>query len=141
VRRAVTAAAGTSSAPPPLRATDTARPEAVPLLRGAVARYLAGAGLTGKLVAVVKLAVSEAVTNAVVHAYVDCDEAGPVSVTTEVSQTEVLVTVADEGCGMRPRVDSPGAGLGLPLIMQVATTVQVTQSSGTLVTMSFARDA
>ena len=29
----------------------------------------------------------------------------------------------------------------VPLIMQVATTVQVTQSSGTMVTMSFARDA
>ena len=132
---------GTSSAPPPLRASDVARPEAVPMLRGAVARYLAGAGLTGTLVAVVNLAVSEAVTNAVVHAYVDADEAGPVSVTTEVSETEVLVTVADEGCGMRPRVDSPGAGLGLPLIMQVATTVQVSQAGGTLVTMSFARDA
>jgi anti-sigma regulatory factor (Ser/Thr protein kinase) len=112
----------------------------VPLLRGAVARYLAGAGLSGRLTAVVKLAVSEAVTNAVVHAYVDADRAGPVSVTTSVSEAEVLVTVADEGCGMRPRVNSPGAGLGLPLIMQVATTVQVTQTNGTQVAMSFARE-
>src|SRR3712207_9020716 len=39
----------------------------------------------------------------------------------------VLVTVSDEGSGMRPRPDSPGLGLGLPLISQMTHSFEVRQ--------------
>jgi anti-sigma regulatory factor (Ser/Thr protein kinase) len=59
----------------------------------------------------VELAVSEAVNNAVVHA---CRYRDPTAVPARIQVTavvrgeELLVTVADEGIGMRPRLDSPG---------------------------------
>ena len=41
-----------------------------------------------------------------------------------------------------PRADSPGLGLGLPLIAQLATHVDITSERGTTVLMGFAvRDA
>jgi anti-sigma regulatory factor (Ser/Thr protein kinase) len=38
----------------------------------------------------------------------------------------LVVTVADEGCGMTPRADSPGLGLGLGLMRRLADTFEVT---------------
>ena len=52
---------------------------------------------------------------------------------------ELLVTVRDEGTGMAPRIDSPGLGLGLPLIAQTAHSLEVRQAptGGTEMRMSF----
>lgn len=67
------------------------------------------------------LAVSEAVTNAVVHAFRTAEEPGSVSVTvTVVPHERIEVTVRDDGMGLAPRDDSPGLGLGLPLISTLA---------------------
>ena len=43
---------------------------------------------------------------------------------------DLRVTVRDKGCGMAPRMDSPGAGLGLPLIASLADSFSVAAPPG-----------
>ena len=38
----------------------------------------------------------------------------------------VEIAVADDGLGLRPRVDSPGIGLGMPLMADLADRVEIT---------------
>jgi serine/threonine-protein kinase RsbW/stage II sporulation protein AB (anti-sigma F factor) len=74
----------------------------------------------------IALAVTEAVTNAVVHAYVDAPEPGEVEVVVQrVADDCVEILVCDAGRGMRPRTDSPGLGLGLPLIATLAESLEL----------------
>ena len=109
--------------------TRPATAESVPLLRTAVADFLFAAGTVETLVQTVKLAVSEALTNVVLHAYPEGDP-GPVAVTATIEDGIVEVTIADEGRGMVPRADSPGAGLGLPIIAQLAAAVEISHGAG-----------
>ncbi len=85
------------------------------------------------------LAVTEAATNAVLHAYRDREEPGAVIIDAERFADHVRVSVRDEGSGLAPRVDSPGLGLGLGLIAQVADSadVRAPESGGTEVVMRF----
>lgn len=124
---------------PPLRRSLPAIPASVPELRGAVAEFVAAAGVREPQLAAVKLAVSEAVTNAVMHAYVDADEPGEVHVVSYVCGATVHVTVSDDGVGMMPRLDSPGLGVGLPFIADTADTLDIDSSErgGTQLRMSF----
>jgi serine/threonine-protein kinase RsbW len=118
--------------------TRPATAESVPALRTAVADFLAAAGTIESMVQTVKLAVSEALTNVVLHAYPD-GAPGPVVVSAVVDSGVVEVTITDEGRGMVPRADSPGAGLGLPIIAQLAAAVEISHGagSGTRLRMSF----
>jgi anti-sigma regulatory factor (Ser/Thr protein kinase) len=86
----------------------------------------------------VLLAVSEVVTNCVVHAYRG-QPGGEVAIEGRRNGTTLMLSVADDGSGMAPRHDSPGLGLGLPLVGRVASKVDITarDSGGTLVSMSF----
>ena len=69
----------------------------------------------------VALAVSEAVTNAIVHAYVGRPEPGEIEVVAQRAADDRLeILVCDDGRGMLPRPDSPGVGLGLPLVATLA---------------------
>ena len=114
-------------------------PAAVPTLRGAMAEFLDSAGVGEPLMTSAKLAVSEAVTNAVMHAYVDAPQPGAVSVDATFDGDSLLVEVADEGSGMMPRLDSPGLGVGLPLIAGTTETLDIGNSplGGTVLRMSF----
>jgi anti-sigma regulatory factor (Ser/Thr protein kinase) len=86
---------------------------------------------------IVSLAVSEAASNVVFHAYRDRDRE-PFAVTAEVEDDRLLVTVADRGSGMRPNPDSAGLGLGLSIIGNVADSVEFDSTdSGLAVTMRF----
>jgi len=89
----------------------------------------------------VALAVSEAVNNVVVHAYRDRDastEPGRVHVAVTLERDDLVVAVSDEGTGMKPRTDSPGAGLGLPIIATLADRVEVDRlATGTRLVMAF----
>ena len=77
-----------------------------------------------------KLAASEALTNIVRHAYVEFDQPGRMTAAAWVCDEALLVVVCDEGCGLRPRPDSPGIGLGLPLIAQLTDDFRVEERPG-----------
>ena len=127
----------------PLRRSLPAVPESVPVLRAAVAEFVVAAGVGESHVDAVKLAVSEAVTNAVIHAYVDAEEPGEVRVDTCLRQGVIRVVVSDDGLGMMPRLDSPGLGVGLPFIADTADTLDIAsgEGGGTVLRMSFRLDA
>jgi anti-sigma regulatory factor (Ser/Thr protein kinase) len=89
----------------------------------------------------VKLAVSEAVTNAILHAFRGRDP-GTVLLTAGIDRGRLIVAVGDDGTGMRPNLESAGLGLGISLITKLATDVRFDSSeSGTTVSMSFPLDA
>jgi anti-sigma regulatory factor (Ser/Thr protein kinase) len=87
----------------------------------------------------IRLAVTEACTNVVVHAYPDGEE-GPMEVLATLLGDELRVVVRDEGRGIGPRPDSPGLGLGLPLIASLTESVELgrDQEERTEVRMTFA---
>jgi serine/threonine-protein kinase RsbW len=116
-----------------------AEPRSVSLLRGAIERFAAANGASDTQRAAVALAVSEAVSNAVVHAYADRAVPGFVSVEAEVGEQVLQVTVCDEGGGMRPRLDSPGLGLGLGMIARLSDKLELSETNpGVCVRMTFA---
>ena len=85
----------------------------------------------------VRLAVSEAVTNAVVHAFRG-QAAGTVTVDAHVARSRLVVVIADDGGGMRPNPDSGGLGLGIPLITRLAEDARFDSNArGLTVSMSF----
>ena len=86
----------------------------------------------------VALAVSEAVSNVVLHAYRDGTR-GTVRVVACVYPNELVVVVRDYGCGMRPHPGSPGAGLGLSIIGAAASAMNVERpdDGGTRIRLRF----
>src|SRR3954447_13831813 len=99
-----------------------AEPRSASKARRAVLDALKGIAVDRDAVGVV---VSEAVSNAVVHAYREQHEPGRVHVWASLDDHGVELAVDDDGLGMRPRVDSPGVGLGLPLMGDLADAVEV----------------
>ena len=87
----------------------------------------------------IALAITEATTNVVLHAYRDRERPGTVAIKAEHYDDHVCLYVLDEGSGLAPRVDSPGLGLGLGLIAQVADSadVRTPETGGTEVVMRF----
>jgi serine/threonine-protein kinase RsbW len=96
------------------------------------------AGADAETLDAIRIAVTEAVSNVVVHGYRGSPE-GSFTVAVEATGDELRVSVRDDGCGMQPRTDSPGAGLGLPLIAHFATSFSVVTppGGGTDVRMTF----
>lgn len=83
-----------------------------------------------------KVAVSEAVGNAVAHAYPD--QAGEISVKAEVDGEQVLLEVRDWGRGiLLDPLGSTGLGLGLALIAKVAAALTIRSNGGTHLLMWF----
>ncbi len=108
----------------------------------AVVRHALGAlGDTGALddqtLADVRLAVSEACANVVVHAYPQRAD-GPLHVDVALGEERLTVTVRDHG--ESDHVDQNSTGLGLALIAALAETVQIDRAKqdGTAVRMTFA---
>src|SRR4029079_3898430 len=101
---------------PALQRTFPAEPSAVAAARDEVTSCAHAHGFASDLLRDLALAVSEACTNVVVHAYRDHPAPGPVHVSVRLDGEALEVTVADEGGGVRPRGDSPGVGLGLQIM-------------------------
>jgi serine/threonine-protein kinase RsbW len=121
-----------------------ARPENVALARQALAGLCEALPTSAKVLADVKLAVTEACTNCVVHAYPNgFGENAVFEVEADPGEDELLVIVRDYGRGISPNTESPGLGLGLPLIAALSRTVEFRGGSsvtGTEVIMSFGLD-
>ena len=78
----------------------------------------------------VRVAVGEALTNVVMHAYAG-RQPGKVTVQAWVDADHLTVRVLDDGHGLIPRPDSPGLGLGLGLMAQMADDFHVSNRDGT----------
>jgi anti-sigma regulatory factor (Ser/Thr protein kinase) len=116
-----------------------AESESVPRARHAVTGFAREHGVPSSILGEIALAVSEACTNVVLHAYRDDATPGEFSVDLALARESLSIRVRDEGLGMRPRADSPGLGLGLPII---ATTtdgfaVEPGEDGGTELRMRF----
>jgi anti-sigma regulatory factor (Ser/Thr protein kinase) len=118
-----------------------ATPSAVGELRRRAAQFVSTACASQEVTQAVALAVSETVTNAVVHAY-DGREPGPVRVSCHPDGERFVVEVVDEGAGIWLRQDSPGIGHGLAMVGAVAHALTIgpgPDGRGTAVTMAFGR--
>jgi anti-sigma regulatory factor (Ser/Thr protein kinase) len=93
-------------------------PASIPPARSAVAELAIAAGAAPGKVHAVRLAVSEALTNVVRHAYPD--DPGQLHLTAALAGGELWVLVADDGAGLTGTSKNPGLGLGLALIAQEA---------------------
>ena len=113
----------------PFEETFQAAPENVAPARRAIVAFLSAAGLGGEALGDIGLAVSEAVTNVVHHAYVG-RAPGPVTVRVTVRPPEVEVIVEDQGSGLMPRQDSPGLGLGLPVLATISERIEMRELPG-----------
>ncbi len=130
-------AADPGGPPAPLVITLPAIAGSLQELRSAVVEYaraFPGLDLDG-----IRLAVAEACTNAVVHGYADEAASGTIRVRAEMADEGFVVEVSDDGGGLRPRPDSPGMGLGLPLMARLtkALDVQYPDAGGTTVRLIF----
>jgi serine/threonine-protein kinase RsbW len=126
---------------PEVRLTMPARAEGVGVVRQALAGMADALAFDAAVVADMKMAVTEACTNVVVHAYPNGD--GPMGLRASVDAGVLRVVVVDEGRGILPRADSPGLGLGLPLIATLAESLELGTGTNeeTEVRMSFRLDA
>jgi anti-sigma regulatory factor (Ser/Thr protein kinase) len=113
-------------------------PSAVPAIRRAVREFAIAHRVADT--DAVALAVTEAATNAVQHAYRNGDS-GQVRVVACAEPDRLVVVVRDYGCGMRSRHESPGLGIGLSTIGHVAAhfNVEAPDAAGTRLRMHFPR--
>ena len=115
-----------------------AEPSAVGQLRRAAADFASTAGASEELARAIALAVSETVSNVVLHAY-DGD-GGQVRVSCRLDGERFIVEVADDGRGIGARHESVGIGHGLAMVGGVADALDFARGPagrGTIVTMAF----
>ena len=126
--------------PEPLHRTIPARAEELGPLRRAVGEYARTVGVADPFG--VELAVSETVSNAILHAYLGQPDGGEVEIHAEPVDEghELLLTIVDHGRGMVPRGDSPGIGAGLPMVARLTKRFEICDcpGGGTQIRMVFA---
>ncbi len=110
--------------------TLPAKAESVAIARREAAALAARLNLTQHQVDDLKTLVSEACTNAAIHAY-DGEE-GSFDFRAAPRGNAILITVSDEGDGIRPRPASEGASgrLGLLLMAALASRVEISGRPG-----------
>lgn len=125
---------------PTVRLTLPARPENVAVVRHAIGAVAEAIELPRVVTEHVRIAVTEACTNVVRHAYA-AGERGTIDVAVRPSASALEVLVADEGRGLGPSPDTSGPGLGLPLIAALTDSVEIERAPrrGCRVVMSFVR--
>ena len=133
---------GTAVAPE-VRLTMPARAEGVGVVRQALAGMADALAFDAAVVADMKMAVTEACTNVVVHAY-DGEE-GTLEVEMLADDAALTIVVRDWGSGIQPRParrEAPALGLGLPLIAALSDSFELKGStnSGAEVRMTFVAD-
>jgi stage II sporulation protein AB (anti-sigma F factor) len=116
-------------------------PDSVPLARRELADFAALAGANGDQLEAIRLSVSEALTNVVMHAYQG--GRGHIHVEADVAGNELWVLIGDDGGGLRADRNSPGLGVGLALIAQSSDglTIMNRAGGGTEVRMCFSLES
>ena len=126
---------------PDVRLTMPARPEGVAVVRQALSGMADALDFDAAILADMKMAVSEACTNVVVHAYDDSE--GVLEVDMTADDRGLTIRVRDHGSGIQPQVqrsrEVPALGLGLPLIAALSDSFELHGSAGqgTEVRMTF----
>lgn len=128
----------TGQDPCPAELALPAEPKSVPAFRALARRWAQGAGMSIEQACDVALAVTEAATNAVLHAFTE-RPAGTVTLRVWAEDGRAVFHVLDDGRGLAPRIDSPGVGLGIPTIGRLADHLDVGPgpAGGTEVRMAF----
>jgi serine/threonine-protein kinase RsbW len=121
-----------------VRLTLPARPENVAVVRHVLGAFAEALHLPVDVVEDMRLAVTEACTNVVRHAY-DGTEPGPLEIVIRPAGDKLDVIVSDRGRGIGPSPDTAGPGLGLPLIAALVHTLEIQHAprSGSRLAMSF----
>jgi len=120
-----------------LRLVLPARAENVALVRHTVAAAAEERGLPLHMVEDMRVAVTEACTNVVRHAYAD---EGDMEVNVELTGPDMRVVVEDQGRGIGQSTDSDGPGFGLPLIAALVSELEIERgrARGSRLSMRFA---
>ena len=137
---------------PEVRLSMPARAEGVGVVRQALAGFADALAIDPGVLSDMKMAVTEACTNVVVHAYAgpdgerDGDGDGALDVDLRMDESALVVAVRDYGAGIESPGGKPALGLGLPLIAALSDDYEVRggdDGRGTEVRMRFlyARDA
>jgi serine/threonine-protein kinase RsbW len=113
-----------------VRLTIPARPEYITLCRLALTGLSRLANFSEELLADLKLALTEACSNSVRHAYAD-DEGGVVHIVYDLEPGRLVIEVTDEGGGFDPQDsaadedDLTEGGLGIAIIRAIADEVEI----------------
>lgn len=108
-----------------------AKPEYIALGRLALTGMLRPLDVEAEVVADVKLALTEACSNSIRHAYVDGGAGGGVEIRYEVGGDRIVVEVSDEGGGFDPAALGPEGddldegGLGIAIIRAVTDELEI----------------
>ena len=127
---------------PEVLLTMPARPEGVGVVRQALAGMADALDFDASVVSDMKMAVTEACTNVVVHAYDDVTDHATLEVEMQAAEHGLTIVVRDHGSGIQPRparTEPPALGLGLPLIAALSDSFELHGSAGrgTEVRMTF----
>jgi serine/threonine-protein kinase RsbW len=120
-----------------------AAPENVVVARQAITGLCEGLGFPSRATDDVRLAVTEACTNVVVHAYAADTAAAQLEVEANAVDQDLHITVRDQGRGMGVFTGAAGLGLGLPLIAALTRAVEMRAGPdgvGTEIAMTFSKD-
>ena len=122
-----------------LRVQLPAHAQNITSLRRAVLDFAANCGASARRREDIALGISEALTNAVLHAYVGHMRPGEVEVQAWVRGCWLEVVVRDDGRGMLPDPAGTGLGLGLSLMAQMTHRLVIEDAMpGVRVRMTFA---
>ena len=129
--------------PSPVRLSLPATARNVAVVRRALEAIADELALPRPLVEDMRLAVTEACTNVVRHAYSGAEayDASALRVELLPDSRGMQVIVEDQGRGIGPGPDSDGPGLGLPLIAALTSSCEVSHGRGhrgSRIAMSFA---
>lgn len=122
---ATAAAGGESGGDRVVRLSIPARPEYISLCRLALSGLAAVRPFAEEELADLKLALTEACSNSVRHAYRDGAD-GHVHIAYELGGSRIAIEVVDDGAGFDPAVEAAGArelsegGLGIAIIRAIA---------------------
>jgi serine/threonine-protein kinase RsbW len=110
--------------------TFPARPEFIALARLALTGLARTRGLSQELIADLKLALTEACSNSVRHAY-GAGRLGTVAIQYELSPDRIVIEVTDEGSGFDPKTlrraqeELDEGGLGIAIIRAVTDDLEI----------------